>query len=226
VKKRIVNKIKMLIFRRKLQKSTDSFIARSSKIDFFTKLEGNNLLDANSKLSHSEIGRCSYLGNGTYLDHCKIGRYTSIGPNVKNIVGQHPTTKFVSTHPVFYSDMKQIGFSYVEKSIFNEFRYADNEKKFYNIIGNDVWIGANVCILGGIKIGDGAVIAAGAVVTKDVPSYAIVGGVPAKIIRYRFTSEQIEWLLCFQWWNKEINWIKSNSRLFSDINKFREKLDK
>ena len=68
-------------------------------------------------------------------------------------------------------------------------------------IGNDVWIGARATILDGVKIGDGAVIAAGAVVTKDVPSYAIVGGVPAKVIKYRFDENRIKELLVEQWWN-------------------------
>lgn len=68
-------------------------------------------------------------------------------------------------------------------------------------IGNDVWIGTRAMILDGITIGDGAVIGAGAVVTKNVPPYAIVGGVPAKIIKYRFSQDKINELLASQWWN-------------------------
>ena len=78
------------------------------------------------------------------------------------------------------------------------------------IIGNDVWIGNDVRIIGGITIGDGAIVGLGAVVTKDVPPYAVVGGVPAKIIRYRFEQDKIEELLRDKWWNKEEEWIKDN----------------
>lgn len=71
-------------------------------------------------------------------------------------------------------------------------------------------------------ISDGAIVAAGAVVTKDVPPYAIVGGVPAKIIRYRFTEEQIEWLMELKWWDKDEQWIKAHAKHFDDIEHFME----
>ena len=87
-------------------------------------------------------------------------------------------------------------------------------------VGNDVWIASDVKLLPGIVIHDGAVIAAGAVVTKDVPPYAIVGGVPAKVIRYRFTKEQIESLLDIQWWNKDEKWIREHAGLFDDVDGF------
>ncbi len=95
----------------------------------------------------------------------------------------------------FYSTRKQCGATFADRDYFDE--QSDIS------IGNDVWIGARVFLIEGIHVGDGAIVGAGAVVTKDVPAYAVVGGVPAKIIRYRFTQEQIEYLLELQWWDKE-----------------------
>jgi acetyltransferase-like isoleucine patch superfamily enzyme len=91
---------------------------------------------------------------------------------------------------------------------------VESASKGYVIIGNDVWIGANSTILSGVKIGDGAIIGAGAVVTNDVPPYAIVAGNPAKIIRFRFSEEQISKLLKIAWWNWDEDKIKANIDYF------------
>lgn len=92
-------------------------------------------------------------------------------------------------------------------------------------IGNDCWIGQNVFLVGGITIGDGAIVLANATVTKDVPPYAIVGGVPAKIIRYRYNEQTIEFFLSKKWWNKPIEWLEKHSECLCDITKFKKEIE-
>ena len=129
-----------------------------------------------------------------------IGKFTSIALNVKVGLSEHPTS-FLSTH----------GFQYLE----NAFGFI-NKDNLYDIshlnkpckIGNDIWIGDGANIKAGVEVGDGAVVGAGAMVTKDVPPYAIVGGVPAKIIRYRFDERTIADLLEIKWWDLPEDFIQ------------------
>lgn len=165
------------------------------------------------------------LGLGSYIaDHCelnaKVGRFCSIAPYVRCNPGIHPTTyPYVSTAPCFFSLNKQNGKTFATSQIFNEFAYTENG---YGVeIGNDVWICENVFINGGSKIGDGAVILAGAVVTKDIPPYAIVGGVPARILKYRYDEDVINFLLEIKWWNNSVEWFKSNWELLNDVDKLK-----
>ena len=89
-----------------------------------------------------------------------------------------------------------------------------------------MWIGSDARIMGGVQIGDGAIVAAGAIVTKDVPPYAIVGGVPACVIKYRFDTIKVEKLLNIQWWKKDEEWIVKHSEYFEDIDKFLIKVER
>ncbi len=114
--------------------------------------------------------------------------------------------------------------SYIKENKYNDSVKIDN--KWDIIIENDVWIGSDVKFLQGIRIGDGAVIGAGALVTKDVAPYAIVGGVPAKLIRKRFSDEDIEFLLELKWWDKGEEWIKENAEYFEDIDILKSKSQK
>lgn len=179
--------------------------------------DGHNVLYYRAIIEDSMIGFGSYIGSECKIINTKIGRFCSIGPKIEIISGNHPSTKFVSTHPSFYSLSKQAGFNFVSEQKFIEIKVNDTNSEFRVIIGNDVWIGANVLIFNGISIGDGAIIAAGSIITKNVEPYEIVCGVPAKRIRYRFTSEQIDFLLSFKWWDRDLNWWKQNAELFTDI---------
>ncbi|MBR6188682.1 MAG: CatB-related O-acetyltransferase [Prevotella sp.] len=111
----------------------------------------------------------------------------------------------------------QCGKTFVKESAFEERQLVDGCSA---IIGNDVWIGQDVRIIEGVTIGDGAIVATGAVVTKDVPPYAVVGGVPAKVIRYRFTPEQQALLLQSRWWEQSEEWLQEHVREMQDIKEF------
>ena len=89
-------------------------------------------------------------------------------------------------------------------------------------MGNDVWIGTGVSIMEGVTIADGTVVAAGAMVVKDTEPYSIVGGVPAKVLSYRFEQDKIDFLLDLKWWNKKAEWIKEHAQYFNDIDKLME----
>lgn len=172
-----------------------------------------NRLGENTWFLNSSIGYASYISNNSFIKNTVIGRYTCIANDVMTVAGNHPTS-FVSTHPAFYSLAQKP--SYVKRSKFEDFKYLNSEKKISIEIGNDVWIGARATILEGVNIGDGVVVAAGAVVTKDIPPYAIVGGVPARIIRYRFDEEIIQNLLRMKWWEKDQEWIRNHADDFDD----------
>ena len=205
-------------YRIKLIYKTKSIINRKSNITLRTVLEGKNKINENVILDGCKIGFGTYIGNNTILTKTYVGRYCSIAEDVKVIFGKHPTKKFVSTHPSFYSIYKQSGFTYINNQKFNEMNYLYED--ICVDIGNDVWIGEGVRILSGIKIGDGAIIGARALVTKDIEPYSINVGIPAKNIGKRFDDEQIKFLTDFKWWDKGEAWIKNNADLFEDIEKF------
>lgn len=181
------------------------------------KMEPFCHIGENCRVFSTRMGFGSGISRDSIMDSVLMGRYTTLGPDVKVVTGQHPTRKIASTHPAFYSARGQMGFTYVDKTVFQETRFAKDTYKV--VIGNDVWIGSYTRILEGVTIGDGAVVAAGAVVTRDVPPYAIVGGVPAKVIRYRFEEDTIRKLLELKWWEKDQQWIKDHADDFENVEK-------
>ncbi len=169
------------------------------------------------RVTASTIDSYTYISRNSRISQTMIGKFCSIGPNCTFGLGSHPSQGFVSSHPIFFSTLKQTGITFADQDYFDEIKYIK--------IGNDVWIGANVLILDGVSIGDGSIIAAGAVVNKDVPPYSIYGGIPAKLIRYKFDEETINFLLKFQWWNKDEKWLRDNFKQFHNIDAFRKKYE-
>lgn len=174
---------------------------------------------------HGHLGTGSYIGSYSSLS-AEIGRFTSIAPYVRVNCGIHPYKEpFVTTSPCFFSlnpSKTQCGSTFAKKQLIQEFKYYDKNQKIGVKIGSDCWIGEGVFLVGGIEIADGAIVLAHAVVTQNVPPYAIVGGVPAKIIKYRYDEETIRFLLKVKWWNKSPQWLKKNWELLSDLNKFKQ----
>ncbi len=188
----------------------------STDISLRSTFEGMNSIDRNS-LFNGNLGLGSYIGKRCII-HGYIGKFCSIADNVSVVIGIHPYTyPFTTTSPYFFSNGKQNGHSLCSESLFEEYKYSDTEKKYPVTIGHDCWIGYDAKIISGIHIGNGAVILAGAVVTKDVPAYAIVGGIPAKIIKYRYDINTINMLEKFKWWDKSIEWLQCHKDLLINI---------
>lgn len=141
----------------------------------------------------STIGRCSYVSSAR-VANATLGAYCSVAPGAMvGGFGEHPS-RWLTTHPCFYSTKGPNAINFAREDAFvGEHRSV--------VLGNDVWIGARSTILDGVTVGDGAIVAAGAVVVKDVAPYEVVGGVPARRLRMRFEPQVIRLLLDSPWWN-------------------------
>ena len=188
---------------------------------FFKKLPGSAIVnsvfekpskcEAQSTVIDSVFGKYSYCGYYCTILNTQIGRFVSIADGVSIGLTDHPTV-WVSTSPAFYYGRDSIPKDLARRE------FIPNKKTTY--IGNDVWIGKNAIILAGVNIGDGSIIGAGAVVTKDVAPYSIVGGVPAMLIKKRFDDSTIDSLLKMKWWNWSREKLLSKSDKMDDIEAF------
>lgn len=159
---------------------SESFLGEGSKVE------------SGSSFIRSSMGRHSFCGYDCEIANADIGNFCSIANSVVIGGGEHPTD-WVSTSPVFYKGRDSV------RKKFSEYERPAPRRCS---IGSDVWIGAGVVVLQGVEIGHGAVVGAGAVVTKSVEPYAVVAGVPARHISYRFDEELIEELLNSRWWER------------------------
>jgi acetyltransferase-like isoleucine patch superfamily enzyme len=174
-----------------------------------TQIVDNVTIDKFSCVSRSELGRYFGLGCFSFVNNSLIGRYCTFGARISVGAFSHPTN-WLSIHEFQYRDTSNIyGDSILEGGVNIAPKNAQTQ------IGNDVWIGDNACVRAGTKIEDGVIVGMGAVVTADVPPYAIVGGSPARVLRYRFDKAVITALLELKWWELEMNDLKNVD--FSDV---------
>ncbi|MBL4663660.1 MAG: CatB-related O-acetyltransferase [Flavobacteriaceae bacterium] len=171
-------------------------------------LKYKNLKDASGILigKGSKIVNGTTIGDGTRVNgkivikgrgHCVLGKYCALGDDIRMITSNHKVDDVV----LQYALLKRLGLK------------AKADTRNGIDIGHNVWIGDRAILLPGIKVGNSAIIAAGAIVTKDVPAYSVVGGTPAKFIKYRFSEEEIQAQEALQWWDWSIEEMKEKAGL-------------
>ncbi len=198
--RKIYNRYKKWYLVKKLKK-------RGVRVGKKVELEDNILEDYvniahHAQCSFSKIGLRTSIGRYAKIRYANIGKYCSISWDVTIGATEH-SLHAVSSHSFTYRSK----FGVCEKNREIKHQYVE--------VGNDVWIGCGSIVLPGVKIGDGAVIGAGAVVVHDVIPYEVVGGCPAHHISMRFPDEIIDVLLQLRWWDRDDNFIRENLDLFS-----------
>ncbi len=180
----------------------------NSLFGYYNIVFNDVLIDSCIVGDHTYIQKKTTIFNATIGKYCSIASGVSIGPGIHKIDG-------ISTHPIFYLFNTPLIKKYSNKDLF-----VSSEK---TIIGHDVWIGERAILIDGVVVGTGAIIAAGSVVTKNVAPYSVVGGVPAKVLKYRFNEKEIDFLLKSEWWNNSEEWFEKNYHLFTSTTQFFEK---
>ena len=142
----------------------------------------------------------------------RIGHFCSIATGVCFVLQGEHRIDTISTYPFHVQVMKDMATEALSRGDI--------------IVKDDVWIGENALIMSGVTLGQGCIVAAGAVVTKDVPPYAVVAGVPARVIRYRYEERHIQWLRKVAWWNKPVEWLERHWEVMTDFEQFMQACDK
>lgn len=189
----------------------------------FKRVKINYNVKANFYYGNVEIERGAIVRGKSWLEgNIKIGRYTCLNDSV-SIIGNSETKVIIGRYTSIAPEVVIQSSSHIINHLttcpleyfIKDYNNLSPNTKGNIEIGNDVWIGRRAIILPGVKIGDGVIIGAGAVVTKDVSPYTIVGGVPAKEIRKRFNDKMIKKLLELKWWNMSIDKLNKNKELFN-----------
>lgn len=202
-----------------IKKITHKYISIFAIWDSTTKFTKYSAIRRGARCTHVTMGDYSSISNKSDVGYTTIGRFSVIARNCDIGIGNHPTNR-ITSHSIFYKN-RPWGF-HPEWCLVENF---DDSRKGVTI-ENDVWIGASCLVMDGVTIHNGAIVAAGAVVTKDVPPFAVVGGVPAKVIKYRFSKEVIDKLIEIQWWNMTDEQISKNIDIFHKENITLEDLEK
>ncbi|MEM9011056.1 MAG: CatB-related O-acetyltransferase [Pseudomonadota bacterium] len=203
--------LRRALMRRRLQRR-HGLVSLGPEFDY--TIADNNTFEEGCRLggpayvAGSSFGAYSYVEVGCRVSLTDIGRFCSIGPYSVIGMPEHPHT-YVSTHPYFYRSLRHIGYDRVAED-----QHVDLTR---TTLGHDVWIGHGAIVKSGVEIGHGAIIGAGAVVTRDVPPYAVVAGVPARVLRYRFDPPVIEALLASRWWERDLDWLRRHSDDMRDV---------